>query len=112
MMIRDRRVDAVAIERRAPLHAALIASGTDERVPDEVSGLRVEKRVDAALPSEADDVAPVPVHPQPHDVHARAADVPFFAVGFRSAPPHRERLSAARLQPRTVALHSVCPVWL
>ena len=46
----------VAVVGRAPLEAALVAAGADERVPDELPGLRVEEVVDAALPAEADDV--------------------------------------------------------
>ena len=110
-MVRDRRVDADAVERRTPLHAALITAGTEERVPDELSGLRVEERVDAALASESDDVAPMSTHSHPHDVHAGAADIPFLPVGFGCAPRHRERLTAARLQPRTMALYPVRPPW-
>src|SRR5439155_14673479 len=57
MMVRNRHIDAAAIERGAPFHAALVATRTDERVPDESAGLRIEKRVDPALRADADDVA-------------------------------------------------------
>ena len=109
-MVRDRDVDAIAVERRAPFHAALIAAGTDERVPDELASLRIEERVDAALRADADDVAPVSVHSQTHHVHAGAAKIPFLAVGLGGAPRHRGRLGAARLQPWTVALDSIRPL--
>src|SRR5258707_743775 len=102
-MVRDRSVDAIAIERRAPLHAALVAAGADEGVPDERAGLRIEEDVDAALLAEPDDVTRasvdpvtrvfvhvtlVSVHPQPHDVDPRTAKVPFLAVRLRRAPRH------------------------
>src|SRR5882724_8548354 len=69
VMVRDRHVNAIAVERCAPLHAALITAGTNEGVPDERAGLRVEERVDTALRPDPDDVAPVSPDPQPHDVH-------------------------------------------
>src|SRR5438045_4017194 len=109
MMVRNRDVDPIAVERRAPLHAALVAAGTDQGAPDEVSSLRIEERGAATLRANTDDRAPVSVESQPHDVHPRAAEVPFLAVRLGSAPGHGERETAARLQPRTVALHSVRP---
>ena len=111
VMIRDRRVDAIAVERRAPLHPALIAAGADKGVPDELSGVRIEEGVDAALPAEPDDVTPVSVHPQPHDVRTRAADIPFLAVGLgaRTRSPWRGWLPHARTQG-SWPLHAVRPL--
>src|SRR5262245_291316 len=101
MVIGDRGIDALAVERSTPLHAALIAAGPDEGVPDERAGPGVEHGVDAALAAVADDVAgarfaftPVTVIvlalattvAQPHHIRARAAEIPFLAVGFSRTP--------------------------
>src|SRR5262245_49814830 len=109
VMVRDRGVDPIAVERRPPIHAALVAARTKKRVPDELPAPRIEERVDAALAADPDDVTPVAVHPYPHHVHAGAAKVPFLAIGFGSAPSHDGRLIAARPKPGIVTLHSIRP---
>src|SRR5438105_3630574 len=43
ILVADRDVDARAVERRAPFHAALIGTRTDERVPEKSSGVRFKK---------------------------------------------------------------------
>src|SRR4029077_4446259 len=111
MVVRDRRVDAIAVERRAPLHPALVAARTDERIPDELAGPGVEQRVDAALAADADDVAavsldetpapvvivaaPVPIDANLEAVRAGAAEIPLLPVGFRRTPGDARRQAAA-----------------
>src|SRR5580765_7374970 len=112
MLVRDRGVDAVAVGRRAPLHAALVASRADEGVPKELARLRVEEDVDAALPTEADDVVRAAALAERADVRAGAAEVPLLAVVLGSAPGHRRRLRAARAEPRLVSLDAVGPAHL
>ena len=57
-----------SVERRAPLHPALVSAGADERVPDELPGLRIEQDIHTALSAEPDDVTPATVDSDPHDV--------------------------------------------
>src|SRR5205823_2219916 len=97
---------------RPPLHATLVAAGADERVPDELPGLRVEDNVDAALLADADDVALVLTVADLEDVRPRAAEIPLLAVGLGRAPGDGDRLRAARAHPGIVALHAVRPARL
>src|SRR5262249_32655287 len=121
VVIGDRGIDSIAVERGPPLHPTLIAAWPDERIPDERAGLRVEHGVDAALSAEADDVAhvrldllpvaivvglPVAIDVHPHHVRARAAEIPFLAVGFSGAPGDGGWHCAARAQPGRVALRA------
>jgi hypothetical protein len=57
VLVRERDVDPAAVVGRAPFEAALITARTDQRVPDERSGLRVEDDVNATLLPDADDGA-------------------------------------------------------
>ncbi len=79
------------------------------RIPDELSRLRIEQRVDTALLAGADHVAPMFVYFHAHDIHSGTANVPFLPVGFGGAPRNCGRLTPARLQPWSVALHAVGP---
>src|SRR5581483_3456194 len=116
----------------APLHAALVAAGTDERAPDRPAVLRIQHGVDAALRADADDAAQVTVtvgvviippvvcvpivlavmivvvavvaDSHPHDVGARAAEIPFLTVAVGGAPCHAGRLPVAE------AVRAVQPV--
>ena len=104
VLVRDRYVDSVAVVRRAPLHAAHVPAGTDERVPDEFPGLRVEDDVDTALLTDADDGALVMSVANLKNIRAGTTQDPTCrrrSAGCRTlgAPRYGCRLGAARSLP-------------
>src|SRR6516225_6188387 len=114
VLVRNRHVDPVAVISRAPLHPTHVTARPDERIPDEISGLRVEDDVDAALFPNADDRALVPAVANLEDVRTGTTEVPFVAtmqgvVGRRGAPGDLRRLRPARSLPGGVSYHAVRP---
>src|SRR5215471_16946558 len=110
VLIGKRYVNAVTVVCRAPFEATLVTARTDQCVPDELSGARVQNDVHAAFFAHADHVATFDLE----HVRAGASKIPLVSaiqwmVGLRGAPSDHSRLRGAGAFPRGMPENAVGP---